>query len=111
MGGHLEECGSRSMSLRLPMRRHVDYAAIGKAGVVHRVGLDVATASEELDLDDDKIVDMLKIVSNAVCSMARIATSDDHVASCPIRYFHSYVTGQMEMAVCPPDKYLVRDVS
>lgn len=71
-----------------------------------RVGLDVTTAAQELNINDDKIVDMIKVLTDAVHSVPGIASSDDHIAGRTKTNLSSDVSSKVEMSIGPFDEDL-----
>lgn len=79
------------------------HAGPGKHSVVHRVGLDVAATTDEIHLDHDQVVDMLKVVSESSLSEARVAAADHQVACGPCTNLASDMSRQDELAIVPAD--------
>lgn len=70
---------------------------------MHRIGLDMAAATNELHLDHDQVVDVLKIIPESSLGEARVAAADHQVASGPCTDLASHVSRQDELAVVPTD--------
>ena len=68
---------------------------------MNRIGGNVCIWSTEGDLDYDKIVDVLKIVSNEFLSMFRRTILDDQVSGSTNSYLVSNMAGQDELAIVP----------
>ena len=65
------------------------------------VRLDVTASAHELDIDHDKIVDMLKVIPDAVLRVLGITSPDNHVASGTDSDLPSNMRRQMEMPLSP----------
>lgn len=52
------------------------HAKARKHGVMNRVSADVAAVSNELDLDDDKIMDVLQVIAEALLREGWVAVAD-----------------------------------
>ena len=86
--------------------RSTHHTCSRKHRIVNGVCFDVTASAPELDINDDKIVDMLKVISDAVLCMVWVASPDDHVASGTERYLPSHMPRKMEMPLSPSDEYL-----
>ncbi len=69
---------------------------------MHRVGADIAAAAHKLDLDDDKIVDVLEIVPNRALRHSGVAPADDDVPRGSAGDLAGDVPCQGELTVVPP---------
>ena len=70
------------------------------------VRLDVTASTQEFNIDDHKVVDVFKVISDAILRMLRIASPDDHVASGTDRYFPGNVPRKMKVPLSPPERHL-----
>lgn len=66
-----------------------------------RVGFDVATTAYELNINDDKVMDVIKVLSDAIHGVLRIASSNNQVASGTEAYLPSDVASKVEMPFAP----------
>lgn len=82
--------------------RATHHASSGIHGIVDRIRLDVAAAAHEVDLDHYKLVDVVKIFTNAFFRKSRIATADDKVPRGATADLSGYMAGQNQVAIMPP---------
>lgn len=66
-----------------------------------RIGFDVTTTAQEFNINDDKVVDMIKILSNAIHGVLGIASSDNHVAGSTEAYLSGDVSSKVKMSLAP----------
>lgn len=62
--------------------------------------------TDEFDLDDNQVVDVLEVVADHSCRVSRIATADHEVASGTCGKLASHMPRQDELAIAPPDVHL-----
>lgn len=82
------------------------HASPSEHSVVDRVGPDVAATAHEIHLDDNQVVDVLKIITECSLSQSRITTTNDQVASGPYADLASHVSRQDKLAIIPADVHL-----
>lgn len=82
--------------------RPTHHAGSGKHGVMDRVRLDVAAATHEVDLDHNQVVNVVKVLTNALFRESRIATAEDEVPRGANADLAGYMTRQDELAIIPP---------
>ena len=87
----------------LPTTHH---AGSCKHCIVHGIGVDVATTTNELDFDHHKIVDVLKIISNNLLRDSRVNSSNDEVSRGSDADLARNMTGQDELTIAPPNLHL-----
>ena len=75
-------------------------------GIMNGVRLDVTASTQEFNIDDHKVVDVFKVISDAILRMLRIASPDDHVTSGTDRYLPGNVPRKMKVPFSPPERYL-----
>jgi hypothetical protein len=68
---------------------------------VNRVGRDVRIAVLEVDVDDDKVVDVIEMVTDLVRSDLACNTSYDKIARCAPSDLVGYMWWYMELSVAP----------
>jgi hypothetical protein len=78
---------------------------------VYGVSLDVAATTNEVDTNNDEIVNVLKVITNAVDSVIRAAAANDHVSSSALGNLAGNVASKMKVPVSPFDKDLFHSVS
>lgn len=66
-----------------------------------RVGFDVATTAYELNINDDKVMDVIKVLSDAIHGVLRIASSNNQVTGSTESYLSGDVTSKVEMPLAP----------
>jgi hypothetical protein len=71
--------------------------------VMDRVGCYAAIAIYELYPDDNEIVNMLQVVSDALFRVLWIATSNDKIASCTNADLVGNMTRKNKLTIMPPD--------
>ena len=73
---------------------------------MNRVRLNVTAATHEFNIDDHKVVDVFKVISDAILRMFWIASPDDHVASGTESHLPGNVPRKMKVPFSPPERYL-----
>lgn len=78
---------------------------------MNRVELDVAAPSNELDVDDHQIVDVVQVFSDTLRRVPTIVAADDKIPRCPLGNVPSNMTRQSKLAVAPLDFHLYHRMS
>ena len=73
---------------------------------MNRVRLNVTAATHEFNIDDHKVVDVFKVISDAILRMFWIASPDDHVASGTESHLPGNVPRKVKVLLSPPERYL-----
>lgn len=72
------------------------------------VGLDVAAAANEINLDDDQVVNVLEVITDSLLGLIGMASSDDHVSCGTCGDLVGNVGGEKVVSVSPSDEDLHR---
>lgn len=74
-----------------------------------RVGLDITTRTNEFDLDDHQVVDMFKVIANAVYRVVWVASAYYYVSRSTLGNFAGNMTCKMEVSIGPLDENLYEE--
>jgi hypothetical protein len=79
------------------------HASPGEESVVNGIGRYEGVSVAKSNVNDDEVVNVVQVVSDLRSSKFSSSTTDDKVASGSIDDLVGYVTGYMELSICPAD--------
>jgi hypothetical protein len=95
--------------LAAPVLRPRHHAGTGKCGVADRVGVKVGVRSVELDINDDKVRDVLHVITKALlCQALGSSIADQNVAGDPTSHLVIDMAVNAELMLSPANFDLER---
>lgn len=70
------------------------------------VGLDVTATTQKLNINNNEVMDVVEVLSNAVYGVLGIASSNNHIAGSAESNLPSNVSSEVEVSLTPSEENL-----
>ena len=76
-------------------------AGFGEERIVNGIGEDIGIAILEIDVDHDKVVYVIQVVTNLVCGELAVSASDNKIAAGSVCDLERHMWRYIELAIIP----------